>query len=307
VHLIVSWRHWTLSASVGTPSPNLAANDESQFGGSYHTFLTAGGDTSGNNEAWEENINPQLNLGHIVTAVGYIPAGDADDINAPGMPTDWVIVHDNFSATARNVIVPLTAVEYANDWDANTTVSHSLPVTIPLSPNDTYLRTNSDTAGDTPPIDISTLGLQPGMLIQLRRIGDWVGVSGGPDTTTSLSAAFASSNILLGQSNLDRVQDAVDMGVDYATPPTFTGGLQTDIVEDFFVSDTVIGVPNAATHLFAAAPDSRYFDNSDPDVDFAIEIDFVSLPAIPPFGLLALAGMLLAGAASVLARRRNRG
>jgi hypothetical protein len=60
-------------------------------------------------------------LGHAVTAVGYIPAGDVLD---PGptlqgimAPTDWVIVHDNWASTPRNVIIPF---DFLNNWVANT-------------------------------------------------------------------------------------------------------------------------------------------------------------------------------------------
>jgi hypothetical protein len=114
----------------------MGAMDESQFGGDYYTF-NAGpppADPWGNDEVWPEApLDPQLNLGHTVTAVGYINAGDPDDPNAPGNPTDWVIVHDNVGGTARNVIVPLTATEYTAVWVANTNAQRvgDLPVPTP--------------------------------------------------------------------------------------------------------------------------------------------------------------------------------
>ena len=51
-------------------------------------------------------------LGHAVTA-GYIDRNTAGDVIGN---TDWVIVHDNWQTTGRNVIVPFV---YAN-WSANT-------------------------------------------------------------------------------------------------------------------------------------------------------------------------------------------
>jgi hypothetical protein len=65
-------------------------------------------------------------LGHAVTAVGYIPAGDADDKWLPaGLngPTDWVIVHDNWFSTPRNVIIPYTSqlTNFVATWIANST------------------------------------------------------------------------------------------------------------------------------------------------------------------------------------------
>jgi len=132
---IVTWLHWNVSM-VGSLPPSMGAMDESQFGGDYYTF-NAGpppADPWGNDEVWPEDpIDPLQNLGHIVTAVGYIPAGGPDDINAPGNPTDWVIVHDNVAGTHRNVIVPLTAAEYASVWVANTNAQRvgDLPMPIP--------------------------------------------------------------------------------------------------------------------------------------------------------------------------------
>ena len=62
-----------------------------------------------------------LGLGHAVTAVGYIPQGDVLDPGPtlPGImaPTDWVIVHDNWASTPRNVIIPF---DFLNNWVANT-------------------------------------------------------------------------------------------------------------------------------------------------------------------------------------------
>ena len=62
----------------------------------------------------------------MVTAVGYIQASDLDDIGYPPgdpspIPSDWVIVHDNVSATPRNVIVPLNSATFTH-WIANTNV-----------------------------------------------------------------------------------------------------------------------------------------------------------------------------------------
>jgi hypothetical protein len=69
------------------------------------------------------------------------------------------------------------------------------------------------------------------------------------------------------------------------TGPTQSGGLATDIAEDFqisghpsdnpLVSFVIVQVPPLASHLFVAAPDILYSDNSDPDGDFAVQIDIV--------------------------------
>jgi hypothetical protein len=291
---IVTWRHWTLLPPSGSLAPNLAAGDESQFGGDYHDFDNPGSDTSGNDEVWEEDLgNPQQNLGHITTAVGYVRMGDPDDINAPGNPTNWVIVHDNHAATHRNVIVPLMAPQYATDWDANTTVTHSLPVTVSVDPKDTYLHIEGgDSAGDAVPIHLPALGIHAGDIVQLRRVGDWSGV--GPDTDTAMVGIFSASDVLLAQNLLDRVQDAIDAGADHVTAPTYPSSEPTDVPEDFFISDIGVLVPAGAQYLFVAARDNKYSDNSDPDGDFAVEIGLGSgIPALPVWGALLLAAVVL--------------
>jgi hypothetical protein len=278
--VIVTWRRWTLSMPpVGSLAPNAGAGDESQFGGDYHLFATPGSDTSGNDEVWEEDLeDPQRNLGHITTAVGYIRMGDPDDVNAPGNPTNWVIVHDN-----------------ATDWDANTTLTHSLPVSVSVDPRDTYLRIDvGDTAGDAVPIHLPALGIHPGDIVQLRRLGDWVGVTSGPDTDTAMVGIFSASDVLLGQNTLNRVQDAIDAGAEHVTLPTYPGSDPTDVPEDFFVSDIGIPVPVGARYLFVAARDNKDSDNSDPDGDFAVEIGLgTGIPALLVWGLLLIAAGVL--------------
>jgi hypothetical protein len=117
--LILSYQHWNITPAGVADLPPEGTNTESAFGGSYYTWGTG---TAGMPNAEDENWNFEYggdNLGHAVTAVGYIPAGDVLD---PGMtlgfgPTDWVIVHDNWVSTVRNVIIPF---DFWNNWVANT-------------------------------------------------------------------------------------------------------------------------------------------------------------------------------------------
>ena len=67
--------------------------------------------------------------------------------------------------------------------------------------------------------------------------------------------------------------------MDFVTAPTYFGGEATDIPEDFLVASAeypggtiCVVIPNGATHLFLAAHDSLYEDNSDPDGDFGYEL-----------------------------------
>ncbi len=118
--LLITWQHWDVLAS-GV----LLGGDPSK---EFYTFDPApGSDPWGNDEDWDIPVDPKRTLGHVVTAVGYIAAGDPDDPgrDAMGMvggpvTTDWVIVRDNVPATPIDVIVPLTAMEYPAPWVANT-------------------------------------------------------------------------------------------------------------------------------------------------------------------------------------------
>ena len=105
--LIISFLHWNVLAAGAADLATDSTNSEAQFGGSYYTNSIPTSSSNAEDEDWNE-YNGDYGLGHAVTAVGYIPANDVLD---PGMslglgPTDWVIVHDNWASTPRNVIVP---------------------------------------------------------------------------------------------------------------------------------------------------------------------------------------------------------
>lgn len=118
--MILSYMHWVINP---TPFQLMSAGgpgDESSIGGLYYTWGTwsSGQPSAEGDEEWNGREDG-LGLGHAVTAVGYIRAGDLDD-RGPQLglgPTDWVIVHDNWSGTARNVIIPYN---YGGTWIANT-------------------------------------------------------------------------------------------------------------------------------------------------------------------------------------------
>lgn len=114
--LLLSYLHWNITPA---PTPSLAAsgtNTEADLGGSFYVWGPVA-TTNAENEPWNFAETGE-NLGHVVTAVGYIPAGDILD---PGPwiglgPTDWAIVHDNWVTTPRNVIIPF---DYPGNWLAN--------------------------------------------------------------------------------------------------------------------------------------------------------------------------------------------
>jgi hypothetical protein len=119
--LILCFRHWSLNPT-GFGTPQTGTNTESALGYTNYTFATYTGGPNAEDEYWNLYDNGNA-LGHAVTCVGYIPAGDpADRGPALGLgPTDWVIVHDNWASTPRNVCVPYSIGGAFNAiWVANT-------------------------------------------------------------------------------------------------------------------------------------------------------------------------------------------
>ena len=106
--LIASFAFWNLNPAAVPPLGSVGpTNTESYYGGNYFTWATTAGSTNAEDEAWNSD-DTGSGLGHAVTVVGYIQAGDPDD-KGPALqmgPTDWVIVHDNWVSTPRNVIIP---------------------------------------------------------------------------------------------------------------------------------------------------------------------------------------------------------
>lgn len=73
------------------------------------------------------------------------------------------------------------------------------------------------------------------------------------------------------------------MGCPVYTLPTYFGSLQTDIPQDFgisnnSVSEITVEIPAGAEFLFIAAPDIVYSDNDDPNGDFAVRIHYPQAP-----------------------------
>lgn len=131
--LILCFSHWAIQPTAFSIAAS-GTNTEWEFGGTYYTWPSQPpntGDTNAEDEVWNLNdyYDVTNNLGHAVTCVGYIPANDGLD-SGPALgigPTDWVIVHDNWASTPRNVIIPFDWV----NWRANTTAepSQHLPIT----------------------------------------------------------------------------------------------------------------------------------------------------------------------------------
>lgn len=183
---------------------------------------------------------------------------------------------------------------------------------VTVDPRATYLRTNSDSALNAAPIDLTALSfaVNAGDVLRLDQFGEYSQTLGGPESGTQMIAVFSASSTLLPSNNLNRVADAIDAGVDFVTGATFFGGVSTDISQDFLVPSSgaggvLIQVPVGARFLFVAAHDSLYSDNSDPDRNYGIRITAAPPQAVPApggFVLLSLGVGCVAGITRV--RRR---
>jgi hypothetical protein len=141
-------------------------------------------------------------------------------------------------------------------------------VHIVLDPKATFLRTNLDAgATNAVAIDLAALGIAPDDVISIEKTGDYDAdgaAVGQTDSSTGMIAVFSTSSTMFSGANLNRVPGAVSAiyASGYTTNsftslPTGTGGLATDIPQDFEVfGTTLMQVPVAATQLFPSAQDS---------------------------------------------------
>jgi hypothetical protein len=183
----------------------------------------------------------------------------------------------------------------------------AMATTISIDPLRTFLLTNNDpwdgsgSVAGSLPIVLSDIGISAGDTIQLEMLGDWydghAGYSGdvsSMDVVSEMIGVFSSNSSLLSPTMLNRVPGAIDAGIQITTWNTLFDNLSTDVPSDFGITNTIVQVPSGATHLFVAAHDIYYSDNSDPDGDFAVRItQIVAVPEPSTFFLLVLAGCAL--------------
>jgi hypothetical protein len=149
-----------------------------------------------------------------------------------------------------------------------------------LSPTATYLRTSREGPSPNSPLNLTQLGILPGMTLRIATVGEFTIDCGEVNYRNTATAVFSSSTTVLSSDNQYRLSGAIDAGDDIVTWVTMYDGLTTDIPEDFYVGPEGVDVvvPEGALYLFAAGRDDWYSDNLDRDNDFGINIDIIAVP-----------------------------
>ncbi|NOG86052.1 MAG: hypothetical protein HND49_20035 [Planctomycetes bacterium] len=242
-------------------------------------------------------MHPPVNLNRVV---GAIDAG-VDYVTLfphnTSIPTD--ISEDFFiddiiikvPTGAQYLIIAANDNRYFDNSDPNgdfaVRISAALPKTIKIDSLNTYIRTDlsppSPIDGNVPvsdAIELGSIGIHPGDYIRLEQLGFYKRGVAFADDFNEMIGVFSSNNTIAPPANLNRVVGAIDAGDNFTTLVTSQGNLQTDIAEDFRITDIVIQVPVAAQYLIIAANDNFYPDNTDPNGDFAVRISAASGPKV---------------------------
>jgi hypothetical protein len=145
---------------------------------------------------------------------------------------------------------------------------HAGPVMIPVAAAGTYLRTDpGDPASEPTIVDLRLMGILPGMMVYLRETGTFSYGAHTAITGDFMGALFSPTGIILEPSTVNRVPDAVDIGLQVLSPPTWVNALPTDIPNDFPVhprfsgGTTTVVVPQNGNFLIVGVIDSYYSDN----------------------------------------------
>lgn len=186
--------------------------------------------------------------------------------------------------------------------------SEAKATTITIDPLRTFLFTNNDpwsgigSVSSSVPIVLSDIGISGGDTIHLEMLGDWYDGHAGYsvnvsslDVVSEMIGVFSNSSTLLAPNLLNRVPGSLDTGLSITTWNTLFGNLSTDIPHDFGITNTLVQVPFGATHLFVAAHDIYYSDNSDPDGDFAVRVNKIASVPEPSTFLLFIPGVIAVG------------
>ncbi len=135
-----------------------------------------------------------------------------------------------------------------------------------LNPAATYLRTDRETPSPEAFL-LSEFGIEPGEDVCFRTVGDFnyaPGVLASTRTDTPVATGvFSASSSVSSTSERTRIKDAIDSYWDIVTRPVLETGNETNIDEDFEVTNNCWTVPAGARYFFLSAYDDLFQDNTD--------------------------------------------
>lgn len=162
------------------------------------------------------------------------------------------------------------------------TGAHAVDLTV--SSSATYFHPDPvDNPPSTTAVALAPLGITPGMVLDVRTIGDWHNGPNG-DLFAEMMVVFSSSNTLLAPANRHRVPGALGVGRNNRSGLSCPSGDSLDVPEDFYIDadTTIVVVPPGAQYLFVATADCYWMDNSDPDGDLRLRLTPLGVAGVTP-------------------------
>lgn len=159
----------------------------------------------------------------------------------------------------------------------------SRAVDVPVVSNATYFRPDRiESPPNASAVALAPIGITPGMVLDVRSVGDWNNGPGG-DIFSPMMVVFSSSATLLDRFQRYRVPGALGVGRNDNTLVTCPSGDSLDVPQDFLVDQdtTIVTVPAGAAYLFVATADCYWIDNTDPDHDLKLRLTPLGLADVP--------------------------
>ncbi|MEM8523255.1 MAG: hypothetical protein AAGG68_01365 [Bacteroidota bacterium] len=126
-----------------------------------------------------------------------------------------------------------------------------------LKPNASFLYQPYPHIADHPVIiDLKALNVKAKDTLQLR-------ANLLEENSTKVIGVFSKDSLLLPHHQLERILNAIDVGVQMETPKSLFSAEITDIEQDFVVNNQVVIVPEKARFLFLGNQNAGFTDNKD--------------------------------------------
>jgi hypothetical protein len=160
------------------------------------------------------------------------------------------------------------------------------PVTFQRNPLNTFLLHPHNSAAMPQVIELASINAVPGDCIEFVINGSFQCQMPGNPTCVSKSTAaiFSSTNIVLPNTQTNRVPGAIDAGLSIVSQVTCgpNGVLPTDIPFDFRVDvSPLVKVPEGALYMIIGTHDCYNGDNVDTDGDFQLVVTVIKHTVCP--------------------------